>query len=281
MAARGPDYFEGYKRIEKDLAGQVKLSYVEQVAPADYAQALTRFASNNKLVVSMGGQTDADLRKVAPQFPDVKFVEIGGPSDAKPLPNLAYYDPQQAEAEFLSGAVSAASAGSGHVGFIGGLELPAIVNAAKAYANGAKLARPEVKVLAPQFVGDFNDPAKAKQAAAADIGAGASVLGQALNLGKQGLEQALRDAGKKLVGGPIAGDCTDKTYVGYVVTDLGKEIEYAVAAVRDGTWAAKQVTFGLTSGNDATDFVLCGTQPAAKAALEKAKKALVSGTSPF
>ncbi|HEY9314058.1 BMP family protein [Williamsia sp.] len=267
----------GYQRIEQSMGDRVDLSYVEQVAPADYQQALQRFASENELVISVGGQTDADVRKVAPQFPDVKFVEIGGPSDAEPMGNLAYYDPQQAEAEFLSGAVAAASS-TGAVGFVGGVELPAIVNAATAFSNGARFARPDVRVLNPQYVGDFNDPAKAKQAAGTGYAGGANVLGQIVNLGKQGIEQAARESGNRMVGGPIPGDCANPVYVGYVRTDIGTEIEYAVTSTLDDTWTAAQVPFGLTTDKGGSDFILCPGEPAVTTALADAKAALTSGT---
>ncbi|PKV98338.1 BMP family protein [Nocardia fluminea] len=267
----------GYQRIADALGDKVELSKVEQVAASDYQQALVRFASTNDLVISLGGQTDADVRKVAPQFPNVKFVEIGGPADAEPLANLAYYDPQQAEAEFLSGAVSAAGSKTGTVAFVGGVELPAIVNAANAFGNGARFAVPEAKVLTPQYVGDFNDPAKAKQAALADYGAGAGTLGQIVNLGKAGMEQAATQAGATMVGGPIPGDCTNPAYLGYVHTDIGAEVEFAVKAVLDNSWKAENVRFGLTSPNDGTDFVLCSKDPAVADALAKAKTALSTG----
>ncbi|TCJ97323.1 BMP family protein [Nocardia alba] len=267
----------GYQRVADALGDKVELSKVEQVAASDYQQALVRFASTNDLVISLGGQTDADVRKVAPQFPNVKFVEIGGPADAKPLANLAYYDPQQAEAEFLSGAVSAAGSKTGAVAFVGGVELPAIVNAANAFGNGARFAKPDAKVLTPQYLGDFNDPAKAKQAALADYGAGAGTLGQIVNLGKAGMEQAATQAGATMVGGPIPGDCANPAYLGYVHTDIGTEVEFAVRAVLDNSWKAENVRFGLTSPNDGTDFVLCSKDSGVADALAKAKTALSTG----
>ncbi|KWX21445.1 lipoprotein [Mycolicibacterium wolinskyi] len=270
--------FLGFQRVQEKYGDRVDASYVEQVAAADYQQALQRFASQNDLVISVGGQTDADVRKVAPQFPDVKFVEIGGPSDAEPMPNLAYYDPQQAEAEFVSGAAAAASSKNGTVGFVGGVELPAIVNAANAFGNGARFARPDVKVLAPQYVGDFNDPAKAKQAAATAYAAGADVLSQIVNLGKQGMEQAAKESGNRMSGGPIPGDCANSTYTGFVRTDIGTEIEYAVSSVLDGTWKAEQVPFGLTSDKGGTDYIVCTDEPAVATAVSDAKSAIVSGS---
>ncbi|WP_420752163.1 BMP family protein [Rhodococcus sp. O3] len=269
--------FAGVERIQAEYGDRIDVSYVEQVAAADYQQALQRFASQNDLVISVGGQTDADLRAVAPQFPDVKFVEIGGPADAEPLPNLAYYDPQQAEAEFLSGAVAAMSSKNGTVGFVGGVELPAIVNAASAFGNGARFVRPDVKVLAPQYVGDFNDPAKAKQAAGAVYAGGADVLGQIVNLGKQGIEQAARESGNRFNGGPIPGDCANAVYAGFVRTDIGTEIEYAVSSVLDGTWTAAQVPFGVTTDKGGSEFIVCSTDPAVVGALSDAEAAIVAG----
>lgn len=270
--------YEGFQRIQATHGDKIDASYVEQVAAADYQQALQRFASQNDLVISVGGQTDADVRKIAPQFPDVKFVEIGGPSDAEPLPNLAYYDPQQAEAEFLSGAAAAAASKTGTVGFVGGVELPAIVNAAAAFGNGARFARPDVTVLTPQYVGDFNDPAKAKQAAGTAYAGGADVLGQIVNLGKQGMEQAAKESGNRLNGGPIPGECTDGVYAGYVRTDIGTEIEYAVSSVLDGSWTAAQVPFGVTTDKGGSEFLTCAADPAVAAAVTDAQAAIVAGS---
>jgi basic membrane protein A len=268
----------GYERVAAEHGDAVELSFVEEVAAADYEQTLQRFASTSDLVISVGGQTDADLRKVAPQFPDVKFVEIGGPADAEPLDNLAYYDPQQAEAEYLSGAVAALSSETGKVGFIGGVELPAIVNASVAFANGAEAAVPGTEVVTPQYIGDFNDPAKAKQAAAANYGVGVDVIGQIVNLGKQGIEQAAQDADASMIGGPIPGECVEGSpYVGYVRTDIGTEVEHAVQSVLDGTWEAAQVPFGLTSDLGGTEFVLCTDDPETTATLDELTAALASG----
>ncbi|MFE4689454.1 BMP family ABC transporter substrate-binding protein [Streptomyces sp. NPDC056749] len=269
----------GYQRAAKEHAGTVEFSKVEQVATADYEKALVRFATTSDLVISIGGQTDADVRNVAARFPQVKFAEIGGPADGKPLANLSLYDPQQAEGAFLAGAASALLSKSGTVGFIGGAELPAIVNAAEEYSRGAEAADPDVKVLAPQYVGDFNDVAKAKQSALADFGAGADVLGQVLNLGHKGVAQAAGQRDGALIGGPIAHGCgSDPAYAGYVETDIGAEIEYAVDHLVAGDWKAESVHFGLTFAEPRNDIVLCDTSdPAVGEKLDELKRKITSG----
>uniref|UniRef100_UPI003C7E6952 BMP family protein n=1 Tax=unclassified Streptomyces TaxID=2593676 RepID=UPI003C7E6952 len=269
----------GYQRAAKKPAGTVEFSKVEQVATADYEKALVRFATTSDLVISIGGQTDADVRNVAARFPRVKFAEIGGPADGKPLANLSLYDPQQAEGAFLAGAASALLSKTGTVGFIGGAELPAIVNAAEEYRRGSEAADPDVKVLAPQYVGDFNDVAKAKQSALADFGAGADVLGQVLNLGHKGVAQAAGQRDGALIGGPIAHECGgDPAYAGYVETDIGAEIEYAVDHLVAGDWKAEAVHFGLTFAEPRNDIVLCDTtDPAVGEKLDELKRKITSG----
>ncbi|WP_343240244.1 BMP family ABC transporter substrate-binding protein [Streptomyces sp. SID14515] len=268
----------GYLRAQKAHGEKVRLSKVEQIPAADYEAALVRFASSSDLVISLGGQTDASVRKVAPRFPQVEFVEIGGPADGKPLTNLALYDPRQAEAAFLSGAAAALLSEKGTVGFVGGAELPAIVNASKEFANGAKAARPGVRVLPAQYPGDFNDVAKAKQSALADFGAGADVLGQILNLGQKGLAQAAVQRGSTLIGGPIPAKCgSDPAYAGYVVTDIGAEIEYAVDHALAGTWKAENVKFGLTADEPASDLVVCDADPAVEKKLDELEQAIATG----
>ncbi|WP_419999105.1 BMP family ABC transporter substrate-binding protein [Streptomyces boninensis] len=268
----------GYQRAAKQHTGKVTFTKVEQVQAADYEQALVRFATTSDLVISLGGQTDADVRKVAQRFPKVKFAEIGGPADGKPTANLALYDPQQAEAAYLSGAAAALLSKKAVVGFIGGAELPAIVNAAKEFERGAKAADSGVKVLNPQYVGDFNDAAKAKQSALADYGAGADVLGQVLNLGHKGVARAAAARGGALIGGPVPRECGDKAYAGYVETDIGAEIEYATDHLVKDTWKPEAVHFGLTFAEPQNDIKLCGeADPKVEKKLDELKSKIASG----
>lgn len=270
---------EGVERIGAERSDEVDITFVEEVAAADFEQVLGRMAGESDLVVSVGGQTDADVRAVAATAPDVTFVEIGGPADAEPMDNLAYYDPRQPEGAYLAGVVAALTSQSGRIGFIGGAELPEIVNSSQAFENGARSADPDIDVVEPQFLGDFNDPARALQAASADYGVGVDVIGQILNLGKSGLEQAAREAGAHVIGGPIVGECSaDSPYAGYVRTDIGVQIEYAVDAVLDGTWEAAQVPFGLAGAETGTDFVLCSDDPDTEQALAAAVDGLASGS---
>ncbi|MFI0451465.1 BMP family protein [Actinomadura sp. 6N118] len=268
--------YEGIQRIKKNLGGQVEITYVEKVAPTDYQQALVRLAQTSELVISIGGQTDADVRRAAQQFPAVKFVEVGGPPTA--TANLAAYDPKQDDAAFLAGAYAALISKKGKVGFIAGLEIPPIVAVAKQFQAGAEHGRPGITVLPPQYTGDFDDVAKAKQAVTADAGAGGDVFYQILNSGLQGMLQGAKETGTKVLGGPLVQNCSaDAAFAGFTKSDIGFATEYAVQQLVADTWKAEAKPFGLASGTDASGIVLCGADATVTARIGQIRADLAAG----
>ena len=79
---------------------------IENINYADMEQALTNLATKNKLVIGVGGQTQAAVMKVAKRFPKTKFSIVGG-NKAEDMPNVAGYDVKQAEIAFVAGAAAA------------------------------------------------------------------------------------------------------------------------------------------------------------------------------
>ncbi|WP_454851446.1 BMP family protein [Promicromonospora soli] len=269
--------YEGYEAAKKEFGDKIDISYVEKVAPADYQQTLVQLASTSDLVISIGGQTDADVRLVAPQFADVDFVEVGGPPDT--LANLAMYDPAQSEIAFAAGALAALESKTGKVGFLAGLEIPPIVATADAFAAGAEYAKPGITVLPPQYTGDFSDVAKGKQAALADISAGADVLYQILNEGLEGMVQAADEKGIQLIGGPLPQACgADSPYLGSTKSDIGAAAKYAIQQELDGDFKADAVSFGLANPVKASGMTYCeGASPATRAKVEAILEDLAGG----
>lgn len=85
---------------------------------------------------------------------------------------------------FLAGAVAAyyttgenAANADKTIGFVGGVESTTVNNFLVGYAEGAKYVDPEIKVLTA-YVGDYNDTAKAKDLANAQISEGADIIFQ-------------------------------------------------------------------------------------------------------
>jgi len=232
---------------------------IENIGNADMEQALTQLAMGNELVIGVGGQTQADLVRVATRFPDVKFSIVGGNAGIE-IPNVAAYDVKQAEIAFVAGAAAAMLSENGAISYVGGVEIPSIVNAGTEFGNGARHINPDIRYL-ESYTGDFDDVARAKEATLAAIAQGADIHYHILNLGLRGLEQAAQESGTHIIGSYSNYCGTDPRYLAYSITGVGYQVEYAIDQAVAGTWEAGYKPFGLAMGPEASDMIVCDPTP--------------------
>lgn len=270
--------YDGYKSFEAEHKGKVRTSLIENINYADMEQVFVTLASRNQFVAAVSGASQAAMLKTASRFPHVKFALVGGAKLAPSAPpNVSQYDVRQAEIAFVAGAAAALLSKSGVVSYVGGAEIPGIVNAGKEFGNGAMHVNPKIKYI-QTFTGNFDDVAKAKEAGLAAAAQGADIAYHILNRGLQGLEQAAREKSFKLIGGYTARCGADPLYVGYSVTGVGYMLGFALRQFVAGTWQPGSRPFGLAAGAQASDFVLCGDSTAeATARLAQIKKDIVAG----
>ena len=264
------------KEAEARHGKKIKVTYIENVKFADMEQALVTLATKNELVIGAAGQTQASVLKVAKRFPKVKF-SIVGPA-GQPTENVAQYDIMQAQIGFVAGAVAAMLSKNGAVSYVGGYEIPAIVNTGKEFGNGAKYIKPNIKYI-ESYTGDFDDVAKAKEATLAAIAQGADIHYNILNLGIRGMEQAAREKGTKIIGS-YSNYCADKNplYVAYTISGVGFMLEYAIDQMVAGTWHPEYKQFGLAMGPRAAGIAICtGSTPEMLAKVQEIEKDLLSG----
>jgi basic membrane protein A len=267
--------YDGLVAAEKKYGDKIKVQMIENINYADMDQALTNLASANELVIGVGGQTQASVYKIAKRFPKVKFSIVGG-NEGESLPNVAGYDVKQAEIAFAAGAAAAMLSKNGAVSYVGGLEIPSIVNAGKEFGNGAKYVNANIKYF-ENYTGDFDDVAKSKEATLAAIAQGADVHYHILNLGLRGMEQAAKDKGTHIIGSYTDRCGSDPLYVAYSITGVGFQVQYAIDQAVSGEWKPGYKEFGLKMGPQASDMVICGGTPEQKAKLEEIKKDILSG----
>jgi basic membrane protein A len=209
-------------------------------------------------VIGVGGQTQAAVLKVAKRFPNTKF-SIVGRQQGEDMPNVAGYDVKQAEIAFVAGAAAAMLSKNGAVSYVGGMEIPSIVNAGKEFGNGAKYVNPKIKYF-ENYTGDFDNVAKSKEATLAAIAQGADVHYHILNLGLRGMEQAAKEKGtRSSAATPTAAAATALS--AYSITGVGYQVQYAIKEAVGGTWKAGYKPFGLAMGPAASDMVVCGARP--------------------
>lgn len=267
--------YDGLVAAQKELGPKIKVQMIENINYADMEQALTNLATKNALVIGVGGQTQAAVLKVAKRFPNTKFSIVGG-NKAEDMKNVAGYDVKQAEIAFVAGAAAAMLSKNGAVSYVGGMEIPSIVNAGKEFGNGARYVNPKIKYF-ENYTGDFDNVAKSKEATLAAIAQGADVHYHILNLGLRGMEQAAKEKGTKIVGSYTDRCGSDPLYPAYSITGVGYQVQYAIKEASAGSWKAGYKPFGLAMGPAASDMVVCGATPDMKKKLDAIKKDILEG----
>jgi basic membrane protein A len=188
----------GFNQIgyESLIAAKEKLgidaTYVENIPNADVPKFLSDYAKAGYDVVMgySGGYANA-VQQVAPEFPDTTFVAIA-PSTVEFADNVWVIGHDYMDGFFLSGVLAGMTTKTNKLGYVGGAELKSYVASSKSFEQGAKWANPNVEVLIT-FVGDFNDPVGAKNAALAQIESGVDIIQGSVDNGVFGLFEAAKE----------------------------------------------------------------------------------------
>lgn len=269
--------YDGMLAAEKKYKSEIKVDYVENVQFADMDQALVQLASGHEMVIGIGGQTQASIFKVAPRFPNVKFAIIGGNDDPARPKNVSINDVRQAEIAFIAGAAAAMLSKTGVVNYIGGLQIPAIVNAGKEFGLGAKYVDPKIKYV-EAYTGDFDDVQKAKEAELAAIAQGSDISYNILNLGIRGQEEAAREKHIRMIGSYTDRCGSDPLYIAYSITGVGFILEYVITELVSGTWKGEYKPFGLVMGPQSSGVAICeGETAAMKAKIKEIENDILAG----
>jgi basic membrane protein A len=267
--------YDGLMAAEKKYGDKIQVQMIENINYADMDQALTNLASKNELVIGVGGQTQASVYKIAKRFAKVHFSIVGG-NEGESAPNVAGYDVKQAEIAYVAGAAAAMLSKTGAISYVGGLEIPSIVNAGKEFGNGAKSINPNIKYT-ENYTGDFDDVAKAKEATLAAIAQGADIHYHILNLGLRGMEQAAKEKGTHIIGSYTDRCGTDPLYIGYSITGIGYMLQYAMDQALAGKWQPGYKAFGLAMGPQASGMVVCNASPEVQKKIKETEQAIREG----
>jgi basic membrane protein A and related proteins len=204
MALPGPKNDKGFNQghyeglLDAGKKFGVKTAYVENVVdPQARIDAVKNLAADNGLVIGVGGEyADAGLT-VAPQFPNVQFGMINGQVKAG-VSNLHAYFVRQGVPAYIAGVIAAKLTKTKHVGYLGGELIPPTTQSDDGFKAGVLATDPTIE-YSHTIVGNFNDPEKAKEDAAAQISSGVDVIFALIDAGFPGIEQAVSESGKDVL----------------------------------------------------------------------------------
>jgi basic membrane lipoprotein Med (substrate-binding protein (PBP1-ABC) superfamily) len=182
--------FQALQEIAKEHGLQT--SYSEKVPVADAERVGREYVNSGFGIVGLhGGQYLTMVQKLSAQFPDVNFISVS--RGQRLPPNVWNITRRYAEGFYPLGTAAGLMTRSNKVGFIAGIRLPDFVASLNAVYLAVKEVNPKAEVRYV-FVGDQNDPVKARQAAEAMIAEGSDVLVSMLDRGFLGLAEAVRAA---------------------------------------------------------------------------------------
>lgn len=156
--------------------GKIVYKHVDNLNTSDAMErSLRDIATNEKPDAIVGDAFAAEeaVRKVAAEFPKIPFSFGSG---EKPVaPNMSVFDNWLQDPAYLAGMLAGGLTKSNTIGIVAAMPIPEVNRIANAFVDGAQSVNPDVKVKI-SFINSFFDPAAAKQAAQAQISAGADVL---------------------------------------------------------------------------------------------------------
>ncbi|MBP1851732.1 BMP family lipoprotein [Rhizobium halophytocola] len=245
-------------------------------------QAIRNFASRGyNPVIAISFAWASALQKVAPDFPDTKFVIV---DDVVDLPNVKSIVYKENEGSYLVGLLAGLKSETGKVGFVGGMDIPLIRKFECGYEEGARAAKPGMEVF-QNMVGTtgaaWNDPVRAGELAKNQLDQGADVIYAAAGASGLGVLQTAADNKKFSIGVD-----SNQNYVqpGSVLTSMVKRVDLAIydsfTAAKDDKLEAGVTSLGVKEGG--VDFAMdehnaALITPEMKAAVEKAKADIISG----
>ena len=283
----------GVRKAKADLPVDVKV--IDLGYDRSKWQAGLADASDSGFDVVIAGTFDMTpyIVQLAPQYPDVRFIDFGdSPDFAKcRCQNVLAIQYGTSTAGYLAGYAAAKISKSKVLGTILGMEIPAVTDFKVGFDQGAKDADPKVQIL-NTVAGTFSDPAKGKEIALAQLNQGADIIFPIASGTSLGALQAVKEAGGGKLAIGVDSDqaaifaASDPAQADVIFTSVekkvGESLYLALKATVDGTQPyGQRIVLGLKDG---AVGISKNTQyeklvPAnVRAEVEKKEKAIIDGT---
>ncbi len=242
-------------------AGTIEYEYQDDIGYSGDMEVVLREVADEKqpdIIFGDAFGNEEAVRKVAKDYPEIAFVFGSGLGPSEP--NLSVFDNWIHEPAYLSGLLAGSLSKSGKIGVVGGYPVPEVNRIVNAFIEGAKEANPKAEVLVT-FLNSWFDPAAAKEAALAQVDAGADVLfAERFGVIEAAQEKKLLAFGSMSDQNSLAPD----TVVSGPVWNMEPTIEYVIKAVGAGAYTAQ----------DLKDFSMMGKGGAELAPLHDFEKTI-------
>jgi len=237
--------FDAAKALERQGEVELKVTTNGPQDTAGVTRVLSQYAQEgNELLLAHSTFQDPAFA-VADQFPDVNIATFS----FELKENVAMLEEPIYEAAYLAGMLAGGITETNVIGGTAGQDVPLCHAELEAFQKGAERTNKQVKMI-DTYIGDWNDVAKGKQAAQAQIDQKADVLISCGGAPANGMAEAIKEA--DITGFGYVGDMSGrapKNMAGSIIYNLEPYFKAAVEDVRNGTFRpAKKYNFGLAEG---------------------------------
>ncbi|MFN8457063.1 MAG: BMP family protein [Anaerolineae bacterium] len=197
-----------------------EVAYTDNVKTEDMEDLMRGYGQKGySLVFGPGWLFGDPMVKVSKEFPKTRWVNLNLNTTAGD--NFSSNGWVTGEMAYFVGRVAGAMTKSGKLAWIAGTESPLVAYDFDSYSKGAKEVNPNV-TLNISYVGNWQDPAKAKELAQAQIEGGADIILSIAGSGDLGVFEAIEAAQKK---------GTNIQLIGWTGDDCQFEPKYTLVSV--------------------------------------------------
>ena len=240
---------DGLKAIETELGAEVR--YVESLTPSDWEADFRSYAMQGyHLIFGHGYEYQEAAIAVAQDYPEIVFITSAGASGAI-RENVSPIVFRLEQATYLLGMIAGMMTETDKIGIIGGQELPSGNSTFIAFEGGVKSVNPDA-VVQRAYVGDWENIAKARELALAQINEGVDFIFHNANEAGIGVFEAVvlaQDAGKTVYAFGANRDQTavsPRAVLANAVITPKAYIQLATA-VKEGAFEPKLYVFTMTT----------------------------------
>ncbi len=252
-------------------AGTISYEYQDDIGYSGDMEVVLRDVAEEKHPAIIFGDAfgnEEAVRRVAKDYPEIAFVFGSGLGPV--APNVSVFDNWIHEPAYLSGWLGGKLTVTGKLGIVGGYPVPEVNRLVNAFIAGAHEANPDAEVLV-SFLNSWFDPAAAKEAALAQIDAGADIL----YAERFGVIEAAQENGLLAFGNMSdQNQLAPETVVTGPVWNMGPTVDYVVKSVKAGVYTALDLKdFSMMAQGGASLAPLHGFEETLDAALVEELKA--------
>ena len=224
--------------LEAEEAGQISYDFVDDIGYAGDMERILREISEEQAPDIIFGDAfgnEEAVRRVARDYPEIAYVFGSGLGPAEP--NFSVFDNWIHEPAYLSGLIAGSMSETGVIGVVAGHPVPEVNRIVNAFQIGALESNPDAEILVT-FINSWFDPPAAKEAALAQIDAGADLLfAERFGVIEAAEENDLFAFGNMSDQNELAPD----TVITGPVWNMTPTVQYIIAQVAGGTYTAQDL----------------------------------------